>query len=115
MIARDELQWHKKRMCIDYSQTELDAYPLPRIDDLINKLSQYKVFSTFDLKSAYHQIPTVAGVDQADHDRNVAAFLQMIKRRNITLNESKTVSSVPVIDILGHRISHDSIKPDPER
>jgi len=30
-------------MCIDYSQTinlftELDAYPLPRIDDIINKL-----------------------------------------------------------------------------
>ena len=62
MIARDELQRHKKRMCIDYSQTinlftELDAYPLPRIDDVVNKLSQYKVFSTFDLKSAYRQIP----------------------------------------------------------
>ena len=62
MIARDELQRHKKSMCINYSQTinpftELDAYPLPRIDDMVNKLSQYKVFSTFDLKSAYHQIP----------------------------------------------------------
>ena len=50
MIARDELQCHKKRMCIDYSQTinlftELDAYPLPRIEDMVNRLSQYKVFS----------------------------------------------------------------------
>jgi len=177
MIARDELQRHQKRMCIDYSQTvnlftELDAYPLPRIEDMVNKLSQYKVFSTYDLKSAYHQIPlresetkftafealgdlyefvvlpfgvtngvpsfqriidnvvtqeglkntfpyldnvTVAGVDQADHDRNVAAFLEVIKRRNITLNESKSVHSVPVIDILGYRLSHQSIKPDPER
>ena len=177
MIARDELQRHKKRMCIDYSQTinlftELDAYPLPRIEDMVNKLSQYKVFSTFDLKSAYHQIPhresetkftafealgdlyefvvlpfgvtngvpsfqriidnlvteeglkntfpyldnvTVAGVNQADHDKNVAAFLEMIKRRNITLNESKSVYSVPIIDILGYRLSHQSIKPDPER
>ena len=49
-------------MCTDYSQTinlftELDAYPLPRIDDVIKKLSQYKLFSTFDIKSAYHQIP----------------------------------------------------------
>ncbi len=62
MIAREEFQRHKKGMCIDYSQTvnlftELDAYQLPHIDDMINKLSQYKVFSTFDLKSAYHQIP----------------------------------------------------------
>ena len=37
MIARDEFLRHKKRMCIDYSQTvnlftELDAYPLPHID-----------------------------------------------------------------------------------
>ena len=51
----------KQRLCVDYSQTvnlytELDAYPLPRIDDMINKLAQYKYFSTFDLKSAYHQV-----------------------------------------------------------
>ena len=49
-------------MCVDYSQTinlftNLDAYPLPRIDDLVTKLATYNVFSTFDLKSAYHQIP----------------------------------------------------------
>ena len=47
MIEHDELQCHKKRMCIDYSQminlfTELDAYPLPHIEDMVNKLSQYK-------------------------------------------------------------------------
>ena len=57
----------KKRLCIDYSQTInlftlLDAYPLPRIDDLINGLASYKIFSTFDLKSAYHQIP----IDESD-------------------------------------------------
>ena len=39
----------------------------------------------------------------------------MTKRRNITLNASKTVHSAPVIDILGYRISHNSIQPDPER
>ena len=53
---------HKKRMAIDYSQTvniytQLDAYPLPRMDKFINKIARYKVFSTVDLKSAYHQIP----------------------------------------------------------
>ena len=39
----------------------------------------------------------------------------MTKRRNITLNASKTVHSAPVSDIRGYRISHNSIKPDPER
>ena len=53
---------HKKRMVIDYSQTinkftQLNAYPLPRIDDLVQKIASYRVFSALDLKSAYHQIP----------------------------------------------------------
>ena len=53
---------HKKRMVIDYSQTnnrftELNAYPIPRIDEQINKIARGKVFSTLDLKSAYYQIP----------------------------------------------------------
>ena len=51
----------KKRLVIDYSQTInrftlLDAYPLPSINDLVNKVAQYQVFSKLDLKSAYHQL-----------------------------------------------------------
>ena len=37
--------------------TYLDAYHLPRIDDMVNDLAAYKVYSTFDLKIAYHQVP----------------------------------------------------------
>ncbi|XP_046407451.1 uncharacterized protein LOC124172088 [Ischnura elegans] len=53
---------HKPRMVVDYSQTinkftMLDAYPLPRIEELVRNVSQYKIFSTIDLKSAYHQVP----------------------------------------------------------
>ncbi|MCP4800870.1 MAG: DDE-type integrase/transposase/recombinase, partial [bacterium] len=53
---------HKKRLAIDYSQTinrftQLDAFPLPRINDLVNDIAQYRVFSTIDLRSAYHQVP----------------------------------------------------------
>ncbi|XP_059827450.1 uncharacterized protein LOC132395170 [Hypanus sabinus] len=52
----------KNRMVVDYSQTinrftQLDAYPLPRIADMVNQIAQYKVYSTIDLKSAYHQLP----------------------------------------------------------
>ncbi|XP_068205852.1 uncharacterized protein [Palaemon carinicauda] len=61
VVVKDPLDRHKKRLCIDYSQTiiqyiELDAYPVPRIEDMVHDLSKYKVVSTFDLKSAYHQI-----------------------------------------------------------
>ena len=52
----------KSRMVVDYSQTinrftQLDAYPLPRISDMVNQIARYRVFSTIDLKSAYHQLP----------------------------------------------------------
>ena len=41
---------HKKRLAIDYSQTinrftQLDAFRLPRINDLVNDIAQYQVFS----------------------------------------------------------------------
>ncbi|XP_055869763.1 uncharacterized protein LOC129923337 [Biomphalaria glabrata] len=53
---------HKKRMVIDYSQTinrftYLDTYPVPKVDELVQEISKYSMYSTFDLKSAYHQIP----------------------------------------------------------
>ncbi|XP_065645830.1 uncharacterized protein LOC136076285 [Hydra vulgaris] len=52
---------NKNRLVIDYSNTinlhtPLDSYPTPRIDDLILKIAVHKIFSTIDLKSAYHQV-----------------------------------------------------------
>ena len=73
VVVVKNAETNNRRMCIDYSQTinlftELDAYPLPKIDTLINDLAKYTVFSTFDLRSAYHQIPI------AEKDRIYTAF-----------------------------------------
>ena len=46
----------------------LFSFPLPRIDDLVNEMAQYPVFSTVDLRSAYHQVPL------KDEDKPYTAF-----------------------------------------
>ena len=37
----------------------LDGYPLPRIEDTVNKIAQFKIFSTTDLRSTYHQVAKI--------------------------------------------------------
>lgn len=49
-------------MAGDYSQTlnrftQLHAYPLPKTEELVNTVAQYKFLSTIYLKSSSHQVP----------------------------------------------------------
>ena len=57
------------RCCIDYRKlnavTRKDAYPLPRCDSCLDAMSSAKWFSTFDLRSSYHQVV----VDPQDRDK----------------------------------------------
>ncbi|PIK39574.1 hypothetical protein BSL78_23581 [Apostichopus japonicus] len=71
VVTKDEN--HKKRLAIDYSETInrftlQDSYPLPRIDETVDKIAQYQVFSTIDLRSAYHQVPL------KEDDKSYTAF-----------------------------------------
>lgn len=48
------------RLVCDYRQvnkiTEMDAYPIPNLNNVLKSIPQSKYFSTLDLKSGYHQI-----------------------------------------------------------
>nr|GEV66940.1 putative reverse transcriptase domain-containing protein [Tanacetum cinerariifolium] len=48
------------RMCIDYQElnklTVKNRYPLPKIDDLFDKLQGSSIYSKIDLRSGYHQL-----------------------------------------------------------
>ena len=49
------------RLCVDYRKlnkvTIKDAYPLPRIDDILDTIGDAKYFTTLDTVSGYYQIP----------------------------------------------------------
>ena len=51
----------KLRMCTNFralkKQTKLDAYPLSRIDDILDRLNVARWFRKIDLSTAYHWVP----------------------------------------------------------
>ena len=53
------------RLCINYRElnkvTVKNRYPLPRIDDLFDKLRGVGIFSKIDLRSGYHQLRIAEG------------------------------------------------------
>ncbi|GFX44694.1 hypothetical protein TNCV_2427781 [Trichonephila clavipes] len=63
----------KVHICVDYrklnSVTKVDAYPLPRMDDLLNEATPTSFISTIDLQSGYHQVKV------ADFDQDKTAFV----------------------------------------
>ena len=57
LVAKKSGEW---RFCVDLralnSVTKLDTYPLPRIDETLDQLSNSKYFSTLDMASGYWQL-----------------------------------------------------------
>ncbi|CAH2098432.1 unnamed protein product [Euphydryas editha] len=49
------------RMCVDFRKlndiTVKDRFPLPRIDDHIDRLEHTRYFSSLDMATGFHQIP----------------------------------------------------------
>ena len=53
------------RFCVDYRRlngiSEADAYPMPRIDEMIDQLGRAKFITTLDLTKGYWQVPLTKG------------------------------------------------------
>ena len=61
------------RLCVDYrrlnAMTQVDAYPMPRIDDILDQVGQARYITTLDLAKGYWQLPV------AEEDRPKTAFI----------------------------------------
>ncbi|GES85362.1 retroviral-like aspartic protease 1 [Rhizophagus clarus] len=61
------------RFCVDYRKlnavTITDAYPLPRIDELLERYRTAKWFTSLDLAAGFHQ------VEMAEEDKEKTAFI----------------------------------------
>jgi len=64
------------QMCVDYwrlnSRSQVDAYPMPCIDNLIDDLGQAKFITTLNLTKGYWQMPV------AKENRHKTAFTTLI-------------------------------------
>ena len=66
-------QGEKTSLVIDYSVTInrftlLDAYSLPNMEELVNRIARDKYFNSIDLRLAYHEVPLLA------EERHYTAF-----------------------------------------
>ena len=61
------------RLCVDYrklnAMTQIDAYPMPRIDDILDQVGQARYITTLDLAKGYWQVPV------AEEDWPKTAFI----------------------------------------
>lgn len=63
------------RLCVDFRElnanTIRDHYPLPLIQDQIDKLGAAKFFTTLDMESGFHQIP----IEEESLERQLSSLL----------------------------------------
>jgi hypothetical protein len=113
-------------MCIDYRAlnkvTIRDRYPLPRIDDLFDKLHGCQYFSSLDLQSGYHQIriteedkPKTAFHTPMLHVQHLQLVLELLRKHKLYAKLSKCEFARSRLRFLGHIIGADGIEVDPAK
>ncbi|GFV25756.1 retrovirus-related Pol polyprotein from transposon 412, partial [Trichonephila clavipes] len=127
------------RFCVDYRKlndvTKKDSYPLPRIDDTLDTLSGHKWFWTLDLKSGYWQVEIHPEDREKQHSlpakdygssksyrgrtfkehQNIRKVLSKLRDANLKLNPSKCKFFQKEVNYLGHIISAEGVRTDPEK
>ena len=99
-------------MVIDYSQTInrytlLDAYPSPNIEEMVNKVAQYEVFSTVYMRSVYHQMP-IKSSDKQHTAFEARGKLYQFTRMPFCLTNAVACFQHKMDDFVEHYKLHDT-------
>ncbi|CAI5951510.1 unnamed protein product [Closterium sp. NIES-64] len=118
------------RVVIDYrplnAVTEAaDQFPMPRIDDILDRMTGSLYFSVLDVKSAYHtirvaeeDIPKTAFVtssgqyDWEEHLEHLRDVFERVKANHLLLKPNKCELGFYSTIYLGHIVTRDGVKPD---
>ncbi|CAN4090602.1 unnamed protein product [Withania somnifera] len=131
------------RMYIDYRRlnkvTVKNKYPLPRIDDLFDRLRGAAVFSKIDLRFGYHRlrirtedIPKTAfrthsfvivfiddilvySQSKSDHERHLGVILRTPREHKLYAKFSKCEFWLESVAFLGHIVSNLVFRVDPAK
>ncbi|CAB4403482.1 unnamed protein product [Rhizophagus irregularis] len=97
--------------------TITDAYPLPRIDDLLEKFRVAKWFTTIDLASGYWQIEIKEEDKEKtnEHLQHIEIVLEELRKANMMLKLKKCEWAKKNVEYLGHIVGTDGLKPDDKK
>lgn len=164
------------RICVDFRRLNAltigDAFPIPRIDEILDQLGRSRYYTTLDLASGYHQVPIksedrgktgfstdkghfefikmpfglcgapstfqrlmnnvlmgingtrafvylddviIYATDLQEHEMKLREVFSRFKKFNLQLQPAKCQFLRREVVYLGHLITEQGVKPDPEK
>ncbi|GFV13631.1 retrovirus-related Pol polyprotein from transposon 297 [Trichonephila clavipes] len=112
-----EIAGKEPRPCIDYRKLNgiirTEYFPLPNIEERVEKVSAAKFITVFDLSKGYWQIPLSKTAQRyaafctsfdtwESHIKQMETVLQRIKRAKLTIKPSKCKFAQQNVKFLGH-------------
>ncbi|KAL1129652.1 hypothetical protein AAG570_012597 [Ranatra chinensis] len=129
------------RVMVDYKElnkyTRPEKYPLPRLEEMLDRMNGSTVFSLLDLKARYHQIRMHEadcektafqfgrgkyeftrmpfGRSEQEHGGHLEQLLHRFKEFGLKASCEKSSFFDPSVKFMGHVLSREGIHPDPSK
>ncbi len=95
------------RFCVDYRKvnavSKFDAYPIPRVDELLDRLGAARFYSTLDI--------IIHSNDWQRHMEHLRAVLRALRVAGLTANLRKCAIGRVEVRYLGFHLGHGQVRP----